>query len=245
MESSNDVIVSTWQGMLSQQLHQELLGIGVNVVLDEDPGTILKYSRGKVKKGFNFTRQICGTLCGARAAKYDYVVRTRTDVTLNYEKAFESFCQSSKELAFANVTTICPKRIFAPDYHFHGSDWLLISRRNHIVQKYTQALNGPTETELLQLFPRMATEQYWTLANIAETFTATEIRNSCEDERATHRLFMSKVLNLSATDIELTSPKYKNRAIKWATYHKPDFSDDTRIGPISFLPYYLAASLFR
>ena len=102
-----------------------------------------------------------------------------------------------------------------------------------------------TEVELLDYLPHLSTEQFWMLANILKEFSISSIQKSREKPLVTHELFQASILNLDTTSINLTSSKYRNRAIRWATYNTPDYSDDHLIGPIAALPYYLAALIAR
>lgn len=242
---SDNVIISTWSNSVSDKTARAIEDLGGSLVFADDPGTISKYQQAGISKGFNFHRQITGTLVGAKSAKYDKVIRTRTDVTADFTEVLRLLLSSRKHIASANITAVCPARLFAKSLWFHGSDWLIACDKKHILDSFQRVLEGPSESELLDAFPELATEQLWTLSSMLSEFTLESIRSKSESAQETHRDFQNRIANLPAEMIDLRSTKYKNRAIKWATYNTLDYSDHTKLGPLKILPFYLAAKMLR
>jgi len=136
-----DIIVSTWKGA---ELPRGLLADAV--IESDDPGGLpgIKYDS---PKGNNVNRQIVSTLAGLRSVRTPYVVKLRTDSSLehagflDFAKALYQRDGTDRRIVGSSFFTLDPT-IFER-LPFHLSDWFQFGRTERLLEYW----DAPPVTE--------------------------------------------------------------------------------------------------
>ena len=110
-----DVVVSTWE----ENQIDDLFPQSVTIVKIKDPGA--DDINGELN---NYTRHINGVLAGLHQCKEDYVLKLRSDITIDIEK-FQNVVDFER-LNVVDVTT----KIYGS---FHFCDWLYFEKKKNLI----------------------------------------------------------------------------------------------------------------
>lgn len=117
------VVVSTLGGGAALSA----LGLGIDLVVSNDPGALPPYKRGRRAPVNNVNRQIATSRAGLARVMSKYAVKIRTDCTLSsrafvdiYDR-FAGCVENRRRLLASSIYTLHPEGIEA--FPFHLSDW--------------------------------------------------------------------------------------------------------------------------
>lgn len=238
-QHSDDVILSTWRGGLDDASRGILEKNNIKIIECDDPGSILAYLQDGTKKSLNIKRMLTGVHAAGLVAKYEHLIKTRMDITLNYSESYEKWVESEKNFFSINVTSNCPYRLFGYPYLFCISDWCFGLNRKKIsllnpvnIDEQEFILNNPIVIKDVEWHVRVGAEQILTLL-LAERIDLLEIyRNEsklndiAEHYHQEHQEILRSFLNLRRDFLSFKSHKYRAIGVRWLNYDSQDFKDN-------------------
>lgn len=259
---TDDVVLAVWKNSISPIQADEFARLGVSVVLIDDPGSIVGYEQDSVVKKLNVKRLFTGLFAGANRSRYEYIIKTRLDIRINFEKYYNIWMSSQKSISTLNISSNCPTRLFGYPFLFSISDWCIGFSREHIslldpsfIDEEIFIRPSPVKIRDMIWHTRLSTEQIICLTLVKMTGEIVKHKNllSCheytEAERKNHKLALSQICNISREGLQFVSLKYRAIGSRWINYDSLDFSDDSflKLAPWQFFVFIGARilKLFR
>jgi hypothetical protein len=242
---SDDVIVVSWRmaDPLQHKVENKIKDLGAKIVIADDPHSILAYEENRVKKTLNVNRQMLGINIGASLAKYEKTIKTRTDLSINYQEFFSRWILSKRPCASLNITSVAPRRLLAPPFLFHVSDWCIGSETSRFVKQYKHSISEehlkrttPCKIRGLTWHVRLSAEQV-----LAGILTGENVNFNGENHKSLElnkrsdwlidKQIKSYFCNINRRGLEFFSTKYKARSNQWLVHDHPFFKDDQMLKP--------------
>ena len=239
-QHTQNVIISTWEtdNIQELELHDKLRKSGFSLVVTKDPNSIIAYTEGSVSKPFNVSRQTIGCLNGVYCAKYKYTIKTRTDLSINFSEFFDRWQKSKRACASLNITTVAPRRLFAPPFLYHVSDWCVGAETSQFLVHYNKQIN---EKGFERSTPCRINGTLWNVRLSAEQVLARLVTGENPEGQGENKISFSKYTseelqldkriksnfaNIERKGLDFFSSKYRARANKWIMHDDVQFKDD-------------------
>ena len=236
---ADEVVVSSWDSAITALDEAELRSLGVTVVTQPDPGAAhITYEQAGVQKPFSVNRQVMSARGGLSRVSNEFVIRSRLDARLDYDRLFEIWSVSGRRLGSVNLTSVCPHRFLGYPYLFALSDWCHVGRTRDLIDGYFSS--EIVEADLVRQTPltcgdmtwrsRLAVEQVITLLlSESDEIYRTEIRqrlsNYTSDEWAEHRRVLAQFANVRLQDVDFRTDKYRFLSGRWLAWDHIHFRD--------------------
>lgn len=250
------VIVSCWAEDKAG-LPAELFDYA-QVIFSEDPGAI-QVPKHKLD---NLTRQLVSTQAGLAQVRTDYVLKLRSDITVNLKKLFElkKLCTVvadsgsrlfDRKVLVTSLTTLDPVR---SGHYFHVCDWLYLGRTADVRRLFdSAALPDPAHfryfesRDELEIASRYRPEAYivYSLANQLKIYTDYEFSGQTPPgiDRISTEVLRNNFVVLNSWSIGLRSEKHKNLPLWLASDRYTETNCGAYIRSLPFLQGQLARLL--
>ena len=123
-----NIVISTWKGEVISSYLKE----NCKVVFSEDPGRVVDWQSNKPN---NVNRQIVSSLNGIKIVESKYVLKLRTDCSVNLDlisKIFIKYCNNDKKVIISNLTSKNPRYVNKLYYHF--CDWIYFGKTDEVIK---------------------------------------------------------------------------------------------------------------
>jgi len=256
---TDDVIVSTWANCISETSRDILNRADVKIIESIDPGSITAYHQDGYIKQLNIKRMAMGLYNGSKDSKYDLIIKTRLDISLDYRKFADIWIESGKDFASLNVTSNCPQRLLGYPYLFCISDWCFGINKNYLnniapslIDESRIKRSTPITIKDMRWETKIGAEQILCLllTQPLELLYKFENRKSLKQIDECHKQMhinsLHKFCNVNRNKLDFVSYKYNAFGVKWLNYDAPDFSDNSYFKEnIYQLPVFIASMLYR
>lgn len=241
LKYSSDVILSTWQGSIPKLDQSILSELGIKVVFSEDPGSIIGYKHFNVAKYLNIKRQIIGSINGIKFARNNIVIKSRTDISLDFKIMQDIWINSKKKFGALNPTTVCPTRFLGYPYLYHISDWCHIGYKNDFLDNLDE---GIMESEFVLLDPIKINGMEWHTRLSAEQILALILSSYDYIDRCynksnyqeydaidlqAHQSVLNLFANIDKKIVKMKSSKYSGKSSSWYMHDNINFSDNHKL----------------
>ena len=236
---TNDIILSTWKNQNDPELVKIIEDHDIKVIELDDPKTIVSFEQNNIDFYFNIKRHLYGVYEATKIARFESVFKCRCDLSLDFNKFYEIFKSSGRNIAALNWATVNPYKIFSLPYFYHISDWCYLLSRKRILSclKDIQELSehkyiiDPITIGNIRWSVGLAPEQLMTLIYSHKVdYKSPDSRlfnnyTNLNFKKKLHEECLKNFINVSRDHVKAKSTKYNGRSLRWIMYKDALFND--------------------